>query len=494
MKRTSLTTAVIAGIAGVAGISNMASAVYLNNDGLGSVLVYPYYTVNGGNSTAITVVNTTSLGKAVKVRFLEAYDSREVLDFNLYLSPFDLWTSQVVPVGAGAGVFSNDNSCTVPPLPKTAATAQAFSTAAFDGRVTANDGGPKTVSRTLEGYVELIDMGSVIDATGGENTLDAISHSGGVPASCAQVVKAWSGGGYWANGAGAQTDITTVYGGLFGSGSIINVGLGTIEGYNADAIDQFYADTLGHHTSPSSLSPSIGSATAKTSYVFAPAGTGLPSTLATTPYPIPIDAVSSLFMADSVFNEYWTSGGTAANSEWVVTFPTKRFYVDPVSITGITPPTSTAPFDVKFSSANGGTSCAPINLAFYDREEATSTTGVNFSPLPVTGNALCYETQVVTFNQGTVPSAVLGSNLVANIATGFDNGWATIDLAGASAAHKLISTASPNTFYGLPVTGFWVAQLVNGDLGGVLSNYTGLYRHKLHRTCLSGGAAGVSCS
>ena len=52
MKRTSLTTAVIAGIAGVAGISNMASAVYLNNDGLGQVLIYPYYTVNGGNSSS----------------------------------------------------------------------------------------------------------------------------------------------------------------------------------------------------------------------------------------------------------------------------------------------------------------------------------------------------------------------------------------------------------------------------------------------------------
>ena len=489
MKRTSLTTAVIAGIAGVAGISNMASAVYLNNDGLGSVLVYPYYTVNANNSTAITVVNTTSLGKAVKVRFLEAYDSREVLDFNLYLSPFDLWTAQVVSVGSGAGVFSNDNSCTVPALPKTAASAVAFSTAAFDGRVTANDGGPKDVTRTLEGYVELIDMGSVIDAVKGQSTLDAISHVGGVPASCAQVVKAWSGGGYWTSD--SQIDITNVFGGLFGSGTIVNVGLGTIEGYNADAIDQFYNDQLAHHTAPSSLSPSIGSATAKTSYVFAPAGTGLPATLATTPYPVAVDAVSSLFMADSVFNEYWTSGGASANSEWVVTFPTKRFYVDPVSIPGASS-ANIKPFDVKFSSVNGGTSCSPVNLNFYDREENTSSTGVDFSPLPTTGNALCYETQVITFNQTKVPTAIFGSKLTANINTGFNNGWAIIDLVGASPAnHVLTSTASPNTFTGLPVTGFWVAQLVNGNIGGVLSNYSSLYRHKLHRTCT---AAGVSCS
>jgi len=499
MKRTSLTTAVIAGIAGVAGISNMASAVYLNNDGVGSVLVYPYYTVNANNTTAITVVNTTSLGKAVKVRFLEAYDSREVLDFNLYLSPFDLWTAQVVPVGTGAGVYSNDNSCTVPALPKTSGAAVAFSSAGYDGSVTTqpNDGGPKSLTRTLEGYVELIDMGSVVNTDA--STLDAISHSGGVPASCGQVVKAWSGGGYWQ--ADPTVDITKVYGGLFGSGTIINVGLGTIEGYNADAIDQFYApgDLVNHHSTPSSLTPSIASATSKTSYVFAPAGAGLTSTLAVTPYPVAVDAVSSLFMADSVFNEYWTAGGTAANSEWVINFPTKRFYVDPFIVTGagnatpvptLSGPPANRPFDVKFTSFAGGTSCAAIGLSFFDREEGTSSTGVSFSPLPVTGTSLCYEAQVVTFNQGKLPSAVLGSALAQNISTGFNNGWAKIDLYGASPAnHVLTSTASGNTFQGLPVTGFWVAQLVNGNLGGVLSNYSSLYRHKLHRTCTSGGLA-----
>ncbi len=95
MNKNSLTTAVIAGLAGVAGIANMASAVNLNPDGLGQVLLYPYYTVNAGQHTLLSVVNTTDVGKAVKVRFLEGYDSREVLDFNLFLSPFDVWTANV---------------------------------------------------------------------------------------------------------------------------------------------------------------------------------------------------------------------------------------------------------------------------------------------------------------------------------------------------------------------------------------------------------------
>ena len=67
MNKNSLTTAVIAGLAGVAVIANMANAVNLNPDGLGQVLLYPYYTVNGGQNTLLSVVNTTNVGKAVKV-------------------------------------------------------------------------------------------------------------------------------------------------------------------------------------------------------------------------------------------------------------------------------------------------------------------------------------------------------------------------------------------------------------------------------------------
>ena len=73
----------------------MAGAVNLNPDGLGQVLLYPYYTVNGGQQTVLSVINTTAVGKAVKVRFLEGYNSREVLDFNLFLSEFDVWTASV---------------------------------------------------------------------------------------------------------------------------------------------------------------------------------------------------------------------------------------------------------------------------------------------------------------------------------------------------------------------------------------------------------------
>ena len=56
------------------GLSSSANAIYLSHSGVGEVLVYPYYTVNGGNTTLITIVNGAADGKALKVRFLEGYD------------------------------------------------------------------------------------------------------------------------------------------------------------------------------------------------------------------------------------------------------------------------------------------------------------------------------------------------------------------------------------------------------------------------------------
>ena len=110
MKRKTLTTALLAGLAGAAGIANIADAVNQNPHGTGQVLIYPYYTTRGGvqgvnnYDTILTVVNTAAEAKAIKVRFLEALNSREVLDFNLYMSAFDVWTATVSDNGTGGQI------------------------------------------------------------------------------------------------------------------------------------------------------------------------------------------------------------------------------------------------------------------------------------------------------------------------------------------------------------------------------------------------------
>ena len=488
MKLNSLTTAVIAGIAGVAGIANMAGAVNLNPDGLGQVLIYPYYTVRGGNGTLLSVVNTHQEGKAVKVRFLEGYDSREVLDFNLYLSQFDVWVAQVYDNGSGGAVATNDNSCTVPTftqtVPGTNIKAQPFSNLGYSqggyGQAQGTDHGPLGLDRTREGYVEMIEMGVVTNAT--KNSLTALTHVGGVPAKCSQLIAAWSPGGYWA--ANASVDITSPTGGLFGAGSVINVSEGTIAAYDADAIDGF-RDTA-FHTDPGNLFPNLANANflgagqvgPVTSYVF---NNGV---LVTSNFTQGIDAVSSVFTADHVYNEYVTDQAVGASSEWVVTFPTKRFYVDP----GIVD-TAYAPFEQLFDE----TSCFGIGLAYYDREETAPVGSIGFSPPPITGgNYLCYEAQAITFNQAGVEpgvaSSILGSLLASNVDV-FTSGW--LDLSFPDTQEALTPSVEGNVFMGLPVTGFLVTNYVNAHAApGVLGNYSGLYRHRISRDVTSAAPAG----
>jgi len=308
MKRNSLTTAVVAGIAGVAGFAGLANAVDLNPDGLGQVLIYPYYTVNKGQDTLISVVNTTNVGKAVKVRFLEGYNSREVLDFNLFLSAFDVWTAAVSQVSddGGAQINTADKSCIdfIPSFP------YPFSSAAYTGGVAGpggasypKDSGPQTIDRTREGYLEMIEMGDIIV---GSDLEAAITHAqdgtydGGTPDCGAPV----------GDDVATDADLTNPTGGLFGAGSIVNVGEGTFFAYNADAIEGFTEAKL--YTTPSSLQPTLQSASTPSvvdsgvarSFVFTDGGR-----LLTVDYPRGEDAVSAIFMADSIYNEYFIDPG-----------------------------------------------------------------------------------------------------------------------------------------------------------------------------------------
>src|SRR5947199_9201153 len=111
--------AALAGV-GALGVTGAADAVNVNPNGLGQALIYPYYTVNSdaaGNAynSLLSVVNTTTSAKAVKVRFLEGKNSREVLDFNLFLSKKDAWTAAILPGRSGGGkIVSFATSSTIP--------------------------------------------------------------------------------------------------------------------------------------------------------------------------------------------------------------------------------------------------------------------------------------------------------------------------------------------------------------------------------------------
>ena len=347
MNRKNLTAAVLAGLAGAAGIVGSAQAVNVNPDGLGQVLLYPYYTTNGGNQTILSVVNTSDYAKAVKVRFLEGQNSREVLDFNLYMSAYDVWTAAIAKNADGVPtMFTADTTCTVPYIYGDFGGEQEF----LPWALTDEDpnGFADVSGRGSEGHFEMIEMGTMMDwmteivdedknPTGKfaptYGSAVAATHDGGVPADCAQLVEAWTrspgGDGYWIDE--PLADLTAPSGGLFGGAAIINVADGAMYSYDAKAINGFadsvsmddpYSDEL--HQEPGTILPSLDSGGVYTATVFGDDGSLITSSLSRG-----VDAVSYVLMHDQIMNEYTTEAIINAGTEWVVTFPTKQFYVHP---------------------------------------------------------------------------------------------------------------------------------------------------------------------
>ena len=473
-------------------------AVTLNPRGLGQVLIYPYYTVNAGFGTLLSVVNTTPNGKALKLRFHEGRNGRAVFSLNLYLSPFDVWVAQVYSSGdenSGASIATNDLSCVVPALllpidPGSGLPRANFSNAAYSG--TNADGGPTDVSRTREGFFDVIEMGEVTDAA--QHTLTAITHDGnGVPASCEQIHAAWSApGGYW--GQNAQTDLAPPTGGLYGAESIINVAEGLMYTINATAIDGF--SNAVQHTGPGDAAPDLNTVSPNaggTYTAFIPVG----ARLIDADFGKPEDAVSALLTVDNVYNEFVVDAAIGARTDWIVTLPTKRFYTDPawLAATGTSTPN---PFDTVFSSANGGTSCSPTAPQLFNREEQTAA-GCSLLCSPQPSFALCFNANAVTFD----PGSALGSQLVIDSAfisrvdpagLGFTSGWLrldlTVDITGSLDFNHVVTAVNGPRLLGLPAIGFSAVNYVNSDVTpGVLANYSAAAPHRDHTTCVSGVAA-----
>lgn len=484
MKKKLLTTAVLAGIAGTAG------AVNVNPDGLGQVALFPYYTVQSGSDTYISILNTTNEVKAVKVRFLEGMNSREVLDFNLYLSPFDIWTGAVTTASAtGPGrLITQDTSCTVPAIP---AAGVDFRNFAYTG--TAFDGESTSLARTREGHIEIIEMGVVVDEADPSTFKPATwaTHVAGVPDDCVALNAAWGTSGRWTADNGRAVNNPT--GGLSGAGVLINSGEGTANGYNATMLDNWVVGFGDVHSAPGDTAPNLSAAFPQESNVFVsgPAAVVFSDWAGTSPSG-GLNAVSAVLMHDNIINEYTVETALNAGTDWVVTFPTKAEYV---LVAAGANWSATPPFATKFGAGGArpgtddpaadpltsGGACEIVNITIWDREEQTPVGDVDFSPQPPGGvDSLCWETNVITFNDTDVLNS---QNLRLNVPVpnNFQNGWMRLSFTEAT---QVMTSDDGDFFGGLPAIGFAVQNYVNGTLSGgtVLSNYGVLFNHRATRS------------
>lgn len=467
-------------LATVLGASASAHAVNVNHDGLGQVLLYSLYTTEQNNDTNISVTNTSKYAKAVKVRFLEGQNSQEVLDFNLYLSPHDQWSGAITQTENGAKLVTFDRSCTAPAIP---AGGVEFKKLQYKG-----DGGEQGLARTRVGHVEIIEMGDIDPAyklPGTDTTLESvvthnpnISGAAGTTADCNTLRAQFSSGGIWALGddeepseelqtgflSGLSSEIYTG-GGLYGTATILNVNKSTQISYDAVAIDNFRNDALGVtslHTKTGSLLPGLNSAVNKTA-VFK---NGEELT-----FDEGYEAVSALLMKKSISNDYVLDEGRLSETNWVITYPTKRFHVYNKTPTA-------APFKNAWS---GGKSCHEVALNYWDNEEyAGAPEDLQFSPVEEgQTRSLCYETNILAFND----SKMLGGEFVSYDMSldqpDFQFGWMNVDfttgsqvLQGEDIDENLVD------IQGLPVIGFSAVTISNNIANDVMNNYGSSTEHK----------------
>jgi hypothetical protein len=503
IKKNSLHVAVAAGLA-AAGFAGSANAVNINPDGLGQVLLFPYYTARANYVTALSLVNTTNTTKAVKVRFLEGKNSREVLDFNLFMSPFDVWTGGVVQTTNGARVISNDNSCVTPSdlfaetRTDSGLALNEFKNFQYTG-ANADAAAFPTLDRTREGYFEVIEMGIVASA----QITGYIKHnSAGVPANCTALDALDPGSGGMTVFPNVGVFLNPPTGGLAGRASIINAANGANYTYEPTAVDGWTNAVT--YSQAGFVTPSLANVFPLTSNVFVGGG------IVTTTWAAGRDAMSAILMRDTLMNEFILDAGTASQTDWVVTLPTKRDYV--------TTSTVAQPFSNTFGNSG---SCDPYGVAVYNREEGTIGVAPNVilpSPRPpvvtAPGSNLCWEANVVPFQATSLLGSTNANPLVSTIqsfvsgattnpaslttpsfrGTQGPNGWLVMSF-NANAAPSVQRTIAPATITSTgvmpaPVTGVHVglpvigAMFQNFNRTGVVSTYGGVSGHKYTRQIL----------
>ena len=455
----------------------------LTDNGIGQVLLYPYYTVKEGLKTLLSIVNTSSKIKSLSVKFREGKNAREVMGFNLYLKPFDTWTAAIVPkdsstiqgyLGQGSAMIqTSDDSCTVPRIQNTPQEFTPFGYINNDNYSVNNDDGQGTqIDRVLEGFIEVIITGEV---TGTDANL--IMHS-----NCSGIENHWLPNQQW------DIDPTTNIlppndtAGISGTAIIIGVDDGIEFNFAATAIKNFSSETLHEYPVLNSIGLASGNnvnTTIQTSQGFLK-----------TAWNSPIDAVSALLMQDQTYNDYEINPSIKAHSEWIVTYPTKNYYVDPIySNTN----TAKAPFSQVLSDNKGA--CEPLLFTAYDREQRTD---LIMPPALLSATAFLIDYEKLPNHCWSINSASIGNesgdNSIFDSLLAMQN-WNPQDfdsnnnsIYDLSATSGTIQTENSNftdsflighsadgsthTIFGKPMLGFVAQKYVNGVINGnTLANY-----------------------
>lgn len=191
--------AAAAAIVSMGAIGTAQALVRVDQSGTGEVIVIPYYNVNQAFQTNLSITNTSSASTIVKVRFRESGRSQDLLDFNIYMSPNDVWTGTVRNIDGDANLLSVDTSCTFPPNNVEVSGVGTLNSTGWTFKDIYDD---VDQADTREGYIEIYEVGDInpnLRTTGGDRRIvdigdplivPGITHVSGAPANCGVVSQA----------------------------------------------------------------------------------------------------------------------------------------------------------------------------------------------------------------------------------------------------------------------------------------------------------------
>ena len=405
-----------------------AQAVSVSPNGVGEVIVVPYFTAAEGMNTYVTVTNTTEVTKVVKMKFLDGRSEFPMKTFNLYLTPRDTFafaTGQVTVDAQGiqlteGGIYFNDDSCVV----------EVYSGAPFDNRPVF---APGTNIFTTEGSIQIFEMAEKLTSQ------TPCGRSEGAAGSTD-------------NHFNSTSSLRPPTGGLKATASIIDVANGFQFSYKPVAFTDFYPDDEQHHYSvPSANEPALTDAGRVSAGVTYDSG---------------IEAFGAAIISSQISNDFNVEPAVAAQTEWILTIPGKD--------------------DLRLGPAG----CFQASVArLYNRKGQVVDLVDGQSTLTSTELDFCQSLHVLRFGDLTRP-AILDSIYETDFTSDFEintgealvSGQLELDFAQPDNP-KLFSLTGltdqgTTVLSGVPMIGFAVQKFNNGAARpGLLAAYATAYTH-----------------
>ncbi len=400
------------GLAALSGAANLNAQPFTGQyPTLGDAAFVPYYTVREDWVTGVHIVNASAYTQVLKIRLRRAEDSLDILDFNLILSPEDVWTGTLSGDQEEMRFVTEDNSCTAPELLDNG-----------DGKTYAPVFGER-LAGAQEGYIEVIGMGQ---ADPDQPISSAALHVNGQPVNCNNVRSNFfveaildydeTAG---ANGDSVYMDTDDV---LKVSYFIRDNNTGIEFGNNAVHLQLFGFEPMMSHQQ-------YGLENYAAEPVNSLFGWDFPDVRGGTSLNTARDSINWVRFqlgANNVMNDWSYNPATGAATDWVVTFPGQYALVDFYQLEAWLAGDDDAEDNWDYREI-------PVQAEFdvYDREEGSAVPGgLNFSPSPAPDTAfLDYEVNVITWGgQDVLQSGFVTPADPAEAGIDSPVGWASLSV------------------------------------------------------------------